>query len=62
MNRQMETFSFNPPKNLSGEEERLLAVTSFEATNSLFNITNENNSCSITISGHWNSKSGENIF
>ena len=31
----------------------------FEATNSVFNITNENNSFSITIPGHWQTKSAE---
>ena len=28
-------------------------MTSFECTNSVFNITNENNSFSITVPGHW---------
>ena len=59
LNMQMETFSFNPPLNLSKEGKWLLAVTCFEATNSVFNITNVNNSFSITISGHWNSESAE---
>ena len=36
----MDTFSFNPPINLI-EEKWLLAVTFFEATNSVFNITSE---------------------
>ena len=44
---QMETFSFSPPKSLVREGKWLRAVTSFEATNSLFNIINENNSFSI---------------
>ena len=35
---------------------------SFECTNSVFNITNENNSFSITIQGHWESKSAEKTF
>ena len=48
----METFSFNPPINLV-EDNWVLAVTSFEATNSVFNITNENNSFSISIPFHW---------
>ena len=43
----METFSFNPPINLSGEEKWFLAVTSFEATNSFSNITDENKSFAI---------------
>ena len=56
MNKQMQTFSFSPI-NLSDEGKWLLAVTSFEATNSVFNTTNENNSFSIITPGHWNSKS-----
>ena len=59
MNKQMQTFSFNPPMNLVEEGKWLLAVSSFECTNSVFNITNENNSFSITILGHWNSESAE---
>ena len=59
MNKQMQTFSFNPPINLVEEGKWLLAVSSFECTNSVFNITNENNSFSITIPGHWNSESAE---
>ena len=43
----MEIFPSNPPLNLS-EEEWVLAVTSFEAKNSVFNITDENNSFSNT--------------
>ena len=35
------------------------AVSSFECTNSAFNITDENNSFSVTIPGHWESKSDE---
>ena len=34
-------------------------MSSFECTNSVFNITNENNSFSITILVHWDSKSAE---
>ena len=37
----METFSFNPPLNLSKEGTWLSAVTSLEAINSVFNITHE---------------------
>ena len=59
MNKQMETFSFNPPINLFEEGKWFLAVTSFEATNSVFIITNENKSFSTTIPGHWNSESAE---
>ena len=38
----------------------MLGVTSFECTTSVFNITNENNSFSIIILGHWCSKSAGN--
>ena len=53
MKKQMQTFSFNPPINSVEEGKVFLAVSSFECTNSVFNITNENNSFSITIPGHW---------
>ena len=59
MNKQMQTFSFNPPRNLVEEGKWLLAVSSFECTNSVFNITNENNSFSIIIPGHYQNKSDE---
>ena len=59
MNKQMQTFSFNPPINLVGEGEWLLAVSSFECTNSVFNITDENNSFSIIIPGHYEDKFAE---
>ena len=59
MSEQMQTFSFNPPINLVEEGKWLLAVSSFECTNSVFNITNKNNSFSIIITGHWPSDSAE---
>ena len=62
MNKQMLTFSFNPPINLSEERKLLLAVTSFEATNCIFNITGENNSFSIRIPNHWTSELVEEII
>ena len=40
MNEQMQGFLFNSPINLSGEEW-MLAVTSFEATSSVFITTDE---------------------
>ena len=58
MNKQMQTFQFNPLINLSSVKW-LLAVTSFEATNSVFNITDENNTFSVSISGHWETKTAE---
>ena len=62
MHKQMQIFSFNPPINLPEEGKWFLAVTSFEATDSVFNITDENNSFSITIPGHWDSKSAQNTI
>ena len=59
MDKQMQTFSFNPPINLVEEGKWLSAVSSFECTNSVFNITNENNSFSIIIPGHYQNKSDE---
>ena len=59
MIKQMQTFSFNPPINLFEEGKWLLAVSSFECTNSVFNITNENNSFSIIVPGHYETESAE---
>ena len=59
MNKQMQTFSFNPPINLLEEGKWLLAVSSFECTNSVFNITDENNSFSIIIPGHYETELAE---
>ena len=59
MNKQMQTFSFNPPINLVEEDKWLLAVSSFECTNSVFNITDDNNSFSIIIPGHYQNKTDE---
>ena len=53
MKNQMETFSFSPIMNLVEEGKWLLAVTSFEATNSLFNMTDENNGFSFSIPNRW---------
>ena len=62
MNKQMQTFSLNPPINLVEEGKWLLGVTSLEYTNSVFNITNENNSFSIIIPGHCQTEFAEKIF
>ena len=59
MNEQRQTFSFNPPINLLEEGKWLLAVSLFECTNSVFNITNENNSFSIIIPGHYETESAQ---
>ena len=53
LNKQMETFSFSPPTNLVEEGKLLLAASYFEATNYVFNITDENNSFSIRTLGYW---------
>ena len=62
MSRQMGVFLFNPPINLVEEGKCLLTVTSFEATNSVFNITGENKSFSVSIPGHYNSQDGEELI
>ena len=59
MNKQMQTFSFNPPINLVEEGKWLLGVSSLECTNSVFNITNKNGLFSIIVPGHWESESAE---
>ena len=59
MEKQMQTFSSNPPINLVEEGKWLMAVSSFECTNSVFNITDENNSFSIIIPGHYQNESDE---
>ena len=58
----MQTFSFNPPINLVEGGKWLLAVSSFECTNSVFNITNENNSFSIIIPGHYQTEFAEKMI
>ena len=62
MNKQMQTFSFNLPINLVEEGKWLLAVSSFECTNSVFNITKENNSFPITIPGHYQTEFAEKFI
>ena len=59
MNKQRQTFLFNPPINLIEEGKWLLAVSSFECTNSVFNITDDNNSFSIIIPAHWETEFAE---
>ena len=61
VNKQMQTFSFNTPLNLVEEGKWLLAVSSFEFTNSVFKITDENNAFSIIIPGHYQTKSAEEL-
>ena len=59
MNKQKQTFSFNPPIKLIEDDKWLLVVSSFECTNSVFNLTDENNSFSIIIPGHYQNKTDE---
>ena len=59
MNKQFQTLSFSPPINLIEEGKWLPGVTSFECTNSVFNINHENNSLSIATRGQGNSGSNE---
>ena len=59
VNKHMQTFSFNPPINLIEEGKWLLAVSLFECINSVFNITDENNSFSIIIPGHYQNDSAQ---
>ena len=61
MNKQWDTFAFSPPLNLFEESKWLLAVTSFEATNSVFNLTDENNSFSILTPKYWSADGGEEL-
>ena len=61
-NKQKQTFSFNLPTNLFEEDKWLLAVSSFECTNSVFKITDENNSFSIIIPGRWETEIAEQII
>ena len=58
----MQTFSFSPPINLIGGDKWLLGVTLFECTISVFNITNENNSFSIIISGNYRTEFAEKMI
>ena len=59
LNKQMDTFSFEPPVTFSQEGNWLLSVTGFEAVNSVFKITDQNNSFQNTTTGHWNVNDGE---
>ena len=58
----MQRFSFNSPLNLIEQDKWLLGMTSLECTNSVFNITNENNSFSIIIPGHYKTEFAEKVI
>ena len=63
--KPQETVEFKmnkSPINLVEEGKWLLGVFSFECTNSVFNITNENDSFSIIIPGHYKTEFAENLL
>ena len=62
MNKQRQTFSFNPAINLDEEGKWLMAVSLFNCPNSVFNITNENSSFSIIIPGHYKTEFAEKVI
>ena len=53
LKKWMEMFIFNPPITLSEYGKWLITKTSCETTNAVFNITDENNSFSISIPFYW---------
>ena len=59
MIKPMQTFSFNPPINLVEEGKWLMAVSLFDCINSVYNITDENNSFSIIIPGQYETEFAE---
>ena len=59
MNKQKQISSFNPRINLVEEGKWLMAVSLFDCTNSVFNITNKNNSFSIIIPGYYQTEFAE---
>ena len=62
MNRQMQTFSFNPPISLVEEGKWVLGLSSLQCTNSVFNITNGSNCFSIIIPGHYQTEFAEKMI
>ena len=59
LNTQMGTFSFSTPLNLSEGRKWFLAITSFEATKSVFIITNKNKRFLFSTPGYWSLNSSE---
>ena len=60
--QQLDIFSFNPPINFFEERKLYLAVRSFEATKSVFNIIDENNSFSLSTLDHCSSREGDDLI
>ena len=58
LKKQLQTFSFNPPINLSEEGKWLLGATFHETTNSVFDTTDQSKSFSITIPRYYTSRGG----
>ena len=58
----MQTSSFSQPINLVEEGEWLVEVTSFQTINSVFNITDEKNSFSLSTPGRWSPKDGGELI
>ena len=50
---------FNPPINLVEEGKWMIAVTSSDGTNAIFDITDEKNSFSISIPGYLSAWGGQ---
>ena len=61
LNKQMETFSFSPSENPTEEGKLLIAVTPFEATNSVDNITDKNNIFSNSTPSYCTPDGGEEL-
>ena len=61
-NKQIQTYSFSPSINIVEKGKWLLGVISFECTHSVFIITNENTSFSITVPDHLETESDEKTF
>ena len=59
MKNQIETSSSTAPINLFEEEKWLLAVTCFEATNSVCNKTSDNKNFPISTPSFWTPKRTE---
>ena len=62
MNKQTQTFSFNPPIKLVEGGKWLLGVSFFDCIDSVFNINNENNSFLIIIPGHYQTEFAEKLI
>ena len=60
--RSKQTFSFNPLINLLKEGKWLLALSLLDCPNFVLNITNENNSFSINMPGHWETEFDRKAF